>query len=137
MILESGNEKDNNTLELVRAHFASSNKDFITAEYLKILIALYFLRVCRRYRKCLHRLGAAAHVKDFITAVDENNVIAVKELTEADAQREIEKAAGSLESFLQLLPMSAVDATSLPSASMTHRSTLAMLFNPSIVFCKI
>ncbi len=64
MILESGNEKDNNTLELVRAHFASSNKDFITA-------------------------------------VDENNVIAVKELTEADAQREIEKAAGSLESFLQ------------------------------------
>ncbi len=64
LILESGGEKDNNTLELVRAHFASSNKDFTTA-------------------------------------VDENNVIVVKELTEADVQREIERAAGSLEGFLQ------------------------------------
>ncbi len=64
MIMESGNGKDSNALELVRAHFGNNNKDFITA-------------------------------------VDESNVIAVKELTEADAQKEIEKAAKALELFAQ------------------------------------
>lgn len=39
--------------------------------------------------------------RDFVTAVDENNVIVVKELIEADAQKEIEKAANALEQFLQ------------------------------------
>lgn len=63
LILESGNGKDNNALELARTHLGSNSKDFITA-------------------------------------VDENNVILVKELTEADARREIEKAAKSLEHFL-------------------------------------
>lgn len=38
--------------------------------------------------------------KDFITAVDENNVIVVKELIEGDSGKEIEKAAASMESFL-------------------------------------
>lgn len=38
--------------------------------------------------------------KDFITAVDENNVIVVKELTESDAGKEIEKTARSTEAFL-------------------------------------
>ena len=39
--------------------------------------------------------------KDFITAVDENNVIVVKELVESDVSREIEKVAGNLASYLQ------------------------------------
>ena len=39
--------------------------------------------------------------KDFVTAVDENNVIVVKELTETDAAKEIERSAKSLEHFLQ------------------------------------
>lgn len=38
--------------------------------------------------------------KDFITAVDENSVIVVKELTEDDSSKEIEKAAGAMENFL-------------------------------------
>lgn len=38
--------------------------------------------------------------KDFITAVDENNVIVVKELSEADAGKEIEKTAKATEAFL-------------------------------------
>ena len=38
--------------------------------------------------------------KDFVTAVDENNVIVVKELSEADAAKEIERSANSLEHFL-------------------------------------
>ncbi len=38
--------------------------------------------------------------KDFVTAVDETNVIVVKELSDGDAVREIEKAAKSLEKFL-------------------------------------
>lgn len=64
MIVESGNGRDNNALELSRAHLGSNSKDFITA-------------------------------------VDENNVIVVKELSDGDATREIDKAAKSLESFLQ------------------------------------
>ena len=39
--------------------------------------------------------------KDFVTAVDENNVIVVKELSESDTGREIEKAASGLEGNLQ------------------------------------
>ena len=38
--------------------------------------------------------------KDFVTAVDENNVIVLKELSEADAAKEIERSAKSLEQFL-------------------------------------
>ncbi len=64
LIVESGNSKDNNALELTRAHFGNNSKDFITA-------------------------------------VDENNVIVVKELTEQDANKEIDRAARNLGSFLQ------------------------------------
>ncbi len=39
--------------------------------------------------------------RDFITAVDESNVIAVKELAESDAGREIERSAKGLEAYLQ------------------------------------
>ena len=39
--------------------------------------------------------------KDFITAVDENNVIVVKDLSEGDSSKDIEKVAGSMESFLK------------------------------------
>ena len=38
--------------------------------------------------------------KDFITAVDEKNIIVVKDLSEGDGSKEIEKAAGSMEAFL-------------------------------------
>lgn len=38
--------------------------------------------------------------KDFITAVDENNVIVVKDLSDGDGHREIEKSAKSMQSFL-------------------------------------
>ena len=64
MIVESGNGRDNNALELTRAHLGSNSKDFITA-------------------------------------VDENNVIVVKELSDGDATKEIDKSAKSLESYLQ------------------------------------
>ena len=64
MIVESGNGRDNNVLELTRTHFGANSKDFITA-------------------------------------VDENNVIIVKELSDTDAVKEIEKAAKSLETYLQ------------------------------------
>lgn len=39
--------------------------------------------------------------RDFVTAVDENNVIVVKELVEIDTAREIERSARSLGAFLQ------------------------------------
>ena len=39
--------------------------------------------------------------RDFVTAVDENNVIVVKELVETDTAREIERSARSLAAFLQ------------------------------------
>ncbi len=64
MIVESEDGKDNNALELTRAHFGSNSRDFITA-------------------------------------VDENDVIVVKELSNSDSVREIDKAARSLGSFLQ------------------------------------
>lgn len=38
---------------------------------------------------------------DFITAVDENNVIVVKDLSEGDSAKEIEKAVSSMEAFLE------------------------------------
>lgn len=49
----------------------------------------------------LSRTYCGSNTKDFVTAVDENNVIVVKELSEADMGREIEKAAKGLEAFLQ------------------------------------
>lgn len=64
MILESGNGKENNALELARAHLGSSSRDFVTA-------------------------------------VDESNVIIVKELTDGDGLAEIDKSAKSLGSYLQ------------------------------------
>ncbi len=42
-----------------------------------------------------------ANSKDFITAVDENNVIVVKDLSEGDSVKEIEKTAAGIESFLE------------------------------------
>ena len=64
LIVESDNGKDNNALELTRAHFGNTSKDFITA-------------------------------------VDENNVIVVKELSDTDTNKDIEKIAKSLISYLQ------------------------------------
>ena len=64
MIVETGNGKDNNALELTRSHFGASSADFITA-------------------------------------VDENNVIVVKDLSNVNAAREIDKAAKTLSAFLQ------------------------------------
>ncbi len=64
MIVETGNEKDNNALELTRTYFGSNSRDFITA-------------------------------------VDENSVIVVKELPDGNAAKEIEKTAQSLEHYLQ------------------------------------
>lgn len=49
----------------------------------------------------LTRNYCGSNVKDFVTAVDENNVIVVKELSEADMGKEIEKAARGLEAYLQ------------------------------------
>lgn len=51
------------------------------------------LEVMRTY------FGASS--KDFITAVDENNVIVVKDLSEGDSTKEIEKTAVGIESFLE------------------------------------
>lgn len=64
MIVECGNNKDSNILEMVRGHFANSSRDFITA-------------------------------------VDENNVILVKDLAETDSGKEIEKAARNLDVFFR------------------------------------
>lgn len=63
MIIESGDKKDFNMLEIVRTHFGSNTKDFITA-------------------------------------VDENDVVIVKELEENDITKEIEKCAKSILSVL-------------------------------------
>lgn len=63
MIIETGNGKDNNALEMIRANFGSNSKDFITA-------------------------------------VDENNVIVVKDLSEGDSNKEIDKSARAIEQFL-------------------------------------
>ena len=63
MIIESGNGRDNNALELARTHFGANSKDFVTA-------------------------------------VDENNVIVVRELSETDTAKEIDKTARALEQYL-------------------------------------
>lgn len=63
MIVESGNGKDNNVLELIRTGYGAANKDFITA-------------------------------------VDENNVIVVKELSDNDQNKEIDKSARTIISML-------------------------------------
>jgi carbohydrate diacid regulator len=49
----------------------------------------------------LTRIHFGVGSKDFITAVDENNVIVVKELSEPDNYKEADKAAKSLITFLQ------------------------------------
>jgi len=64
MIVECGNARDNNVLEITRNHIGNNNRDFVTA-------------------------------------VDESNVIIVKELAEGDALKEVDKAAKGLERFLQ------------------------------------
>ncbi len=64
MLLESGNGRDNNALELARAHLGSNSRDFVTA-------------------------------------VDESNVVIVKELSDGDGAKEIDKTARSLGQFLQ------------------------------------
>lgn len=63
LVIESGNGKDNNVLELARTHLGSNSKDFVTA-------------------------------------VDEDDVIVVKELLDNDPAREIDKAAKALGHFL-------------------------------------
>ncbi len=64
LIIETGNAKDSNILEMMRTYFGSNSKDFITA-------------------------------------VDENNVIVVKDLSESDSAKEIDKAADSIVAFLE------------------------------------
>ena len=44
--------------------------------------------------------GGNTNVRDFVTAVDENNVIVVRDLSEGDSPIEIDKGAKALESFL-------------------------------------
>lgn len=43
----------------------------------------------------------SSNSKDFITAVDENNIIIVKDLSEGDSSKEIEKTAASIAAFLE------------------------------------
>ena len=45
---------------------------------------------------------------DFVTAVDENNVIIVKDLSEGESMKEIEKTAAGIEKFLQKEHMSGI-----------------------------
>ena len=47
------------------------------------------------------RAHFGAGSKDFVTAVDEHNIIVVKDLTDAESNREIEKAARMLEASLK------------------------------------
>ena len=49
----------------------------------------------------LSRTHFGTNSKDFVTAVDENNVIVVKDLSESDSSREIEKSARTLVDYLQ------------------------------------
>ena len=48
----------------------------------------------------LSRTHFGSNSKEFVTAGDENNVIVVKELSESESLKEIDKAARALESFL-------------------------------------
>ncbi len=43
----------------------------------------------------------SSNSKDFITAVDENNIIIVKDLSEGDSSKEIEKTAANIAAFLE------------------------------------
>ena len=63
LIVESENGKEDNALELTRAHFGAGSRDFVTA-------------------------------------VDENNVIIVRELTASEGSKDIEKAARALAHYL-------------------------------------
>lgn len=63
-VIEPAGGRDNNILELVRAHFSGSSKDFVTA-------------------------------------VDEDNVIVVNDLTETDTAKEMDQSVKALELFLQ------------------------------------
>jgi len=47
------------------------------------------------------RAGFSGNSRDFITAVDENNVIVVKELVEGDGSREVEKTAANILTYLE------------------------------------
>ncbi len=49
----------------------------------------------------LMRANFSSNSKDFITAVDENNVIVVKELADGDTNREIDRVANNYESFFE------------------------------------
>ncbi len=49
----------------------------------------------------LMRTYFSSNSKDFITAVDENNVIVVKDLLEGDGSREIERTAAGIAAFLE------------------------------------
>ena len=64
IVIESVGGQDSNVLELVRAHFSGSSKEFVTA-------------------------------------VDEDHVIVVKELTEIDTAKEMNRSAKGIELFLQ------------------------------------
>lgn len=64
LIIECENSRENNALEITRAHFGAGSKDFVTA-------------------------------------VDENSVIVVKDLSDSDNNKEIEKAAKQLEASLK------------------------------------
>ncbi|MCD7836503.1 MAG: helix-turn-helix domain-containing protein [Lachnospiraceae bacterium] len=64
LIIESERNREYNVLELMRAHFGSSSRDFVTA-------------------------------------VDENDVIVVKEVSDADSVKEVEKTAANIQTFLQ------------------------------------
>ena len=47
------------------------------------------------------RAGFGNNTKDFVTAVDESNVIVIKELTEYDGNKEIDRAAGQIIASLE------------------------------------
>lgn len=64
MIVEAGNDKENNVLDIIRTNMNAGGKDFITA-------------------------------------VDENNVIVVKDLSEGDSVKDIEKAARNIITTLE------------------------------------
>jgi len=64
IIVETENARENNTLEVVRTHFANDNRDFVTA-------------------------------------VEESNVIIVKDLSDGDQQKDIEKCTRILENHLE------------------------------------
>lgn len=64
MIIEAGNGKDNNVLELIRSNIGTNTRDFVTA-------------------------------------VDENNVIVMKELADSETTKEVDKTAKGIVGFLE------------------------------------